>query len=415
RPQQRRSWQPVRRSRSSTDSQQCYFTARSVALAVAEAIVNDPDCGLLPAAGATLDELEVEGLVDESMGECAVRVERSGEGTATVTATATRRGAAYSYSVRLAAETIVVPKFEGGLHCKNLWDGSGSTSAYKSVSPDVYITGSGTQYIDFPVSGNVFAPYADVVITAQGGVAGTVISSSLTFNVGSSSQFVPTTVITKGASSQNGISGTLTKSYLLSESDYNAVVNRFMFIQEGQIIPEDLSIGDPEPGTVNDRDKVFTAHVSQLEVLENTITYVSASNYEFRLESDSSLFNSITLLPSLFSSQRDVNIFCVSDSSLSVFGNPSNFIISFYIDNGVTLTLSDTAFESFRNATFYGASESTLELNISLYDYNSWEKNLYVGTVNSNKEIITLNVTPAQQASELCSVGWEIVEYKAGS
>ena len=168
------------RSVQNNDRRQAYFTARSVAEALAGSIAGGglTSAYLPQTAGDTLTLARVEGL-PVAMGEATAEVGRTDEYTARVTASASFGKEDYAYTVDLTAHCISVPAFRSGLYVESVT----ANTDLNGLDGDLYIYGASTAaspfYLNFPVTGNVYVPNGVLVIGPGGSVGGSVFAQSI--------------------------------------------------------------------------------------------------------------------------------------------------------------------------------------------------------------------------------------------
>ena len=174
-----------KRSLDQKTQRQAYFTARSVASAVADIIAGGTGQHLVPEnAGDSRADVPVSVQLNDGnmaqLGSYSVDIARPSESALTVTATATVGGQTATYRAELVQDYKEVIGFGRGL-CVDGFAGD-ALLKIKTVHGDLYTAASGQLTIDFPVSGNLFAPNADVLVTPNGSVAGTVVARNCSYN-----------------------------------------------------------------------------------------------------------------------------------------------------------------------------------------------------------------------------------------
>ncbi|MEA4911987.1 MAG: hypothetical protein VB092_05145 [Oscillospiraceae bacterium] len=174
------------RCMSANARRQAYYTARSVAETVAGTIEGSgglTSAYLPQSVGDTLTLSRIDGLPD-TMGEATATVSRTGDYTASVTANAVFNGQSYAYTVDLTTLCINVPAFRNGLYTEDLDD-----VELEALDGDLYICGASTQQqpflLNFPVTGNVYAPNGAVLIGPAGAVGGSIFAQSIAGNASS--------------------------------------------------------------------------------------------------------------------------------------------------------------------------------------------------------------------------------------
>lgn len=415
------SFSYLKRSRVGVDAQQCYFTARSVAESVAKKIVKEPGCGLLPDPGDPdiVDSGVGTSFLAAKMGECTVTIKRTGESAASVTADVTRRDSSYSYTVMLSQDIIVVPLFEGGLYLNQISD-ENNRSPFASVTHDVYIAGNGVNYIDFTVNGNIFAPNATVIITAEGGVGGGVFAKSVKFNSRGGDQFVPTLCVTPDTDTQEGLSSDITEQHFLSQVDFDRVILTASippaspYVKDAPTVPAVVAGLDPGEYHIRlwNKKNGNNGHPEGLTVVEappsisniiQTDSAVLNSDGEYRLTSeypDGHGHNKKTLFYFL-NDNATIDSFTLQGAHIQT---------EIYIPDGKTLTLKENAAMTTADVNIFGMN-CVLKLDAN---YPNVTINNTISVFNVLNQIkgpagaITVE-RGESKTSELVDVGWEIV------
>lgn len=171
-----------KRSLDQKTQRQAYFTARSVAAAVADTIAGGTGQHLVPEnAGDARRNVPVRVRLNDGdaalLGDYTVDIERVSASSLAVTATAELGGQTAAYHAELVQDYREVVGFGRGV-CADALSG---TSPLAELHGDLYTEEAGTLTIDFPVSGSVFAPNAEVIVTFGGSVAGTVVAQSCAY------------------------------------------------------------------------------------------------------------------------------------------------------------------------------------------------------------------------------------------
>ena len=394
------SFNYAQRSRSGVDAQQCYFSARSVAEAVAQDIVDAKTPSLLPESAS--DEYPVSAQYDavlpDQMGVCTVSVVHKSKNAASVTATAKRGLSSYSYTIDLAADSVVVPFFEGGLYVYAL----GENSPIQSVNRDLYIAGSGASVIDFPVTGNVFAPYSNVKITGSGGVAGTIIANSINYEGDvTTDRFMPIAAVSNGAGSQSAsLDNDITEQRMLTAADYNRILS-FKKLDNNGVEKAFLVIN---PTKLPDEEDL-----ENYKELSANFEFESGSLYKVSEKPGE------TYLITVGNRSGNMSIAVLQTCTIGSFyrRSPASFPVDFLICDSA-LTLNYFLLTSYNNCSFGGLDNSALVINRNV-DF-TMTGTTYLGQISGPGHVeVRIPDSVPQQTVEILSLGWKITGSEEGA
>lgn len=414
------SFNYAQRSRSGVDAQQCYFTARSAAEAVARDIVDAQTPSLLPesASGEYPVSVKYDAELPDQMGVCTVSVVHKSKSAASVTATAKRGLSSYSYTVELAADSVVVPFFEGGLYVSALPNGS----LIESVNRDLYISGSGASIIDFPVSGNVFAPYSDVRITGGGGVAGTIIAKSINYEGEATvDRFMPIAAISSGAGSQSqSLDNNITEQRMLSSEDYASL----LAFDENPADAQARRFLVSNPTSINEQSIRNYSSLAEMDLL--VFSYSTSTSFKTDAATECGV-----LMHNDFGRSKAVDIVINHPCSLTSFCRDpvSTLPTAFSIGDNASLTLSSgehscnrhylpliyrSSYSSdYTDSSFAGTDSSALTVNADTSLV--FDKTTYLGTLNGAGSVVVNVGDAVDKKVEILSLGWKITGSEEGA
>ncbi|MEG0913000.1 MAG: hypothetical protein RSD08_01775 [Oscillospiraceae bacterium] len=174
------------RSLNSNTLQQAYFSARSTANAIATDIAKGNETFLPKNVG---DKVSIDSIAypsDKHMGTCTAVLERINDAKIAVTGTAVYGKSTSSVTVDLVQKYTEIRAFTGGALIME------TPAPFSLINGDYFYGGNNTLSVNFTVDGNLFAPFAKVVVEPSGYVSGAVLAKSCSYN---SLQNPPSTII----------------------------------------------------------------------------------------------------------------------------------------------------------------------------------------------------------------------------
>ena len=173
--------------------ERAWLTARSAAQTTGDLLVAGELDNLVPAVGQTTENVPftVNAGEPNGFGDCTLSFAHDSESRLTVTATAVYGGQNATFATTLARNYAEVLGFGRGLYVKNAAD----LARVTAVTGDLCTEASGSLAVSAQISGSLFAPNANVIVTAGGYVRGTIVAQSVSYG---NTNILPAQVVCTG-------------------------------------------------------------------------------------------------------------------------------------------------------------------------------------------------------------------------